>query len=180
MEWYKFYGRKWLMGTIRRDMTREQMSVFTDLMSMCSLCKESEKGIISRGDGIPFERKYIADFIEAPLDLLDETLKIAQETGRIFIDSVGIIYILKWEIFQLVPDDKKRRRKAQDKDNHQGMLPQISPATPLVVQSRLDKNAVEIAKTNRPKVIESLNEDGYGVITPDGEVIRKEIEKERG
>ena len=180
MEWYKFYGRKWLMGTIRRDMTREQMSVFTDLLSMCSLCKESEKGIISRGDGIPFERKYIADFIEASTELLDETLLIAEETGRIHIDKSGIIHILKWEIFQLVPDDKKRRRKTlQDGGNHQGATGQISPATPLVIQSRLDKNAVEIAKTNRPKVIESLNEDGYKVITPDGEILsRSEVEGE--
>lgn len=177
MEWYKFYGRKWLMGTIRRDMTRDQMSVFTDLMSMCSLCKESEKGIISRGDDIPFERQYIADFIECPIDLLNETLSIAERTGRIIIQPNGVIHIIKWEIFQLVPDDKKRRRKKQDRDNHQGQLPQISPATPLVIQSRLDKNAVEIAKTNRPKVIESLTEDGYKVITPDGVVVDKDSEQ---
>jgi hypothetical protein len=180
MEWFKFYGRKWLMGTIRRDMNREQMSVFADLMSMCSLCKEFDKGIISRGDGIPFERQYIADFIEAPLELLNDTLNICVETGRIIIEPTGIIHIIKWEMFQAVPDDKKRRRKpSQDGDNHNRQGSPISPATPLVVQSRLDKNAVEIAKTNRPKVIESLTEDGYKVITPDGEVlIRKEVENE--
>lgn len=177
MEWYKFYGRKWLMGTIRRDMNREQMSVFTDLMSMCSLCKEADKGIISRGDGIPFEKKYIADFIEAPIELLEETLKIAEETGRIHIEPNGVIHVLKWEILQLVPEDKRRKnRKQKDGGNHNQ---QMTPPTPLVIQARSDKNAVEIAKTNRPKVIESLIEDGFKVITKDGEILdRENIENE--
>jgi hypothetical protein len=160
-------------------MNREQMSVFTDLMSMCSLCKEADRGIISRGDGIPFERKYIADFIEAPIELLDETLKIAEETGRIHIDKNGVIHVLKWEILQLVPEDKRRKnRKLKDGGNHNN--PQMTPPTPLVLQSRSDKNAVEIAKTNRPKVIESLTEDGFRVISPDGEILdRSSVENEK-
>lgn len=178
MEWYKFYGRKWLLGTIRMEMTREQMSVFTDLMCMCSMCKESERGVISRGDGIPFELSYISQFIECPMELLQETIRVAVATGRMIVEPNGIIRIIKWEVMQLSPTDKVHKRKQVESNTARQ---QIAPATPLVLQSRLDKNAVEMAKTNRPKVIESLIEDDYKIITPDGEVLdRKKVENENG
>jgi len=119
-DWFMLHSRGWLTGTIR-TMSMEERSIWADLLAMAS--ESRVRGVICRAVNIPYTRKYIADFLQVPIKVLNNTIekcltdKNAQDsTHRIEIDEYGCIHIMNWEKYQTVPEPIKSRSKARQND----------------------------------------------------------------
>ena len=79
--WVKIYVTGWLHGSIRWQMSPEQRSVWADLIALAGECNKG--GRICDNDGRPFPSDYIANQLNIPLELLNETVKMSKDEGRI-------------------------------------------------------------------------------------------------
>lgn len=109
--WFKMHSKGWLTGTIRANLEIEERSVWADLLAMAN--ESRVRGVICRAVGIPYDRTYIANYLDIPLDLLNRTIEKCQddlnmrdELHRIELDKDGCLIITNWDHYQAVPDGK--------------------------------------------------------------------------
>lgn len=93
----KLWTRGWLTGSIRFDLTPAQRSVFLDLLA---LARESRNPPwIQANENMAYPHEWLANQLNIPLSLLEETLRLCVEHGRITENHNGI-KILKFEMYQ--------------------------------------------------------------------------------
>jgi hypothetical protein len=112
--WIKLWTRGWLTGTIRGNMTPAERSVWADLLAMAN--ESRVRGTICRAKGVPYERSYLANYLDVPIELLNSTIekclgdKNAQDDlHRIEVSADGCIVISNWQKYQAKPEGKGKR-----------------------------------------------------------------------
>ena len=101
MHWLKLWTRGWLEGSVRFDLTPAQRSVFLDL---CALARESRNPPwVQANETTAYPHHWLANKLNIPLDLLEETIEICKKQIRISENSTGI-KVLKFEYYQAKPE----------------------------------------------------------------------------
>lgn len=110
MHWLKLWTRGWLEGSIRFDLTPAQRSVFIDL---CALARESRNPpIVQANETTAYPHSWLANKLNIPLDLLEDTLAVCIKQRRLSENSTGI-KVIKFEFYQ----EKGPQRGEEAKDD---------------------------------------------------------------
>lgn len=115
--WVKLFVTGWLHGSIRWQMTPEERGVWADLICMAGEC--SHGGIIADNDGRPFPRQYIANHLNIPIELLEQTIQHCQAEGRIDSNQdgdEGAIKLTNWKTYQSEYERQQPYRKGKSAD----------------------------------------------------------------
>ena len=108
--WIKLWVTGWLHGSIRWQLEPEERSVWADLLCMAGEC--GKEGKICDNDDRPYPRDFIANQLNIPVTLLNQTIAKCMNEGRIEERS-DIIIIINWNNYQSEYD---RVKKYRDKD----------------------------------------------------------------
>ena len=111
MHWLKLWTRGWLEGSVRFDLTPAQRSVFIDLLAMARESRNPPWIQMNENQGYP--HSWIAQKLNVPLDLLEETLELCKKQGRIYENETGI-KIMKFEVYQGIERKSSRKKKQQE------------------------------------------------------------------
>ncbi len=152
--WIKLYTLECLEGSIRYQLSAEERGVWYDLLIFSAICRND--GVISDRDGRAFPHSFIANRLNIPLELLEETLKKCKEEGRLNENGKGIV-ILNWKLYQ---SEYSRLKKYREKSK----------------EPMSDKEKVGMTRSlvnKKPEVaIDVLTKDfGHKVVSKHGEVL---------
>ncbi len=111
----RIYRKSWpydnLFGTLRHELDSAQRGVWNDLLDMAKIGRV-RPGLVSPGVGKAYNHEWLAAFLNTPLELLEESLKLLKETKRITENGAGI-EILNWRRYQTEYDRQKPYREAK-------------------------------------------------------------------
>ena len=110
--WMKLHGT-FLDSSINYEMGLDQQCVFLKLCLFSMRCG-MEPGLIADNDGKPIPTWYIANSIHAPVETVEETIKIGKETERIRENGSGVLEIINWKEYQSEYERQKPYRKRPD------------------------------------------------------------------
>jgi hypothetical protein len=115
--WVKLFITGWLHGSVRWQLTPEQRGTFADLICLAGEC--GKDGAICDNDNRPFPREFIANQLNIPLQLLEETIKECRDEGRIE-DRDDVIVIKNWDTYQSEYERQSQYRKkgVEDPDKY--------------------------------------------------------------
>ena len=113
--WLKLWTRGWLEGSIRFDLAPAQRSVFLDL---CALARESRNPpMVQANKTTAYPHSWLANKLNIPLELLEETLQICKKQDRISENSTGI-KVLKFDHYQ---GEQKRKEQGEEVNKKYGL-----------------------------------------------------------
>ena len=78
MQWLKLYADSFLDGSVSVTMALDEQAVWVKLMCLASNCKVRD-GTLRHGHGLPMPRAFIAERIQAPLEVLNRTIEICRQ-----------------------------------------------------------------------------------------------------
>ena len=110
LTWVKLHVSGWLHGSIRWQLTPEERSVWADLIALAGQCLRG--GRIEDNDGRGFPRDYLANQLNIPLELLEQTIEKCQEEGRIELEK-DVIILTNWKSYQSEYERQKGYRKEE-------------------------------------------------------------------
>lgn len=87
-KWIKVWVDDWLDGSIRKDLNAAETGVWADLLAMAGHSRNP--GIIQFSQGIPYDRRDLANRLRRPLAVLDSTIRKCISEGRITENGDGI------------------------------------------------------------------------------------------
>lgn len=112
--WLRLWTRGWLDGSIRFDMSPEQRSVFLDL---CALARQSRNPPwVQANPQMGYPHEWLAQRLNIPLELLEDTLQVCIQQERIEENGQGI-KVVKFDYYQ---DPAVSRREAKDTKEQEG------------------------------------------------------------
>lgn len=100
-----------LYGSSRFELTSAQRGIWNDLIDLAKLSRV-KPGLIAAGPGMKYPHQYIAGLLNVPIDLLEDALKVLEDTKRIHENSNGI-EIVNWKKYQTDYDRQKPYREAK-------------------------------------------------------------------
>lgn len=111
--WIKLFIKECLIGTIREDLTPSERGLWYDFLILAGYSRVP--GVICANENTPIPHKRIAAILNVPLPLVNQCLKKFKQSGRIKIDTHGLIHILNWEKYQYSDYDRQKiyREKAK-------------------------------------------------------------------
>lgn len=110
--WVKLWVTGWLHGSIRWQLDPSERGVWADLLCLAGEC--GQEGKICDNDGRPYPRDFIANQLNIPQALLDQTIAKCKHEGRLD-DKDEVIVITNWQTYQSEYDRvKKYREKPPD------------------------------------------------------------------
>lgn len=166
----KFFinSKGWLTGSIRQQLNSAERGVWADLLAMAN--ESRFRGTICRAKGIPYQREYLAAYLEIPITLLNSTIEKCSKdenaddpNTRIMFDDTGCIVIANWDKYQISEEEwstKHEELKAQ----------KVVSAE----KSRQNKKTADIQREALTRSINALNTKISRIrysITVDGEVL---------
>lgn len=111
----KIYRKSWpydnLFGSLRFETTSGQRGIWNDLLDMAKLSRV-EPGLISPAPGQAYPHAWLAEFLNVPLKLLNETIELLVKTDRIEENHTGI-RIINWHKYQTDADRQKAWRDSK-------------------------------------------------------------------
>ncbi len=111
----RIYRKSWpydnLFGSSRFELTAAQRGVWNDLLDFAKLSRV-EPGLIAPAPNRSYTHSWLSEFFNIPLELLEESLKVLAETGRVEENGTGI-RILNWHKYQSEYDRQKPYRDAK-------------------------------------------------------------------
>ncbi len=117
--WLKLWSHNWLSGSIRFDCNAEQRSVFVDLLCMAN--ESRNRGIIQANKSTAYPHTWLASTLNIPLDMLEESLRAFESSGRIKENGNGI-EILNFAYYNDILGVKKKKgaktQEEQDPDKY--------------------------------------------------------------
>jgi len=115
MQWLKLYADSFLDGSVSVTMALDEQAVWVKLMCLASNCKVRD-GTLRHGHGLPMPRAFIAERIQAPLEVLNRTIEICRQDRNEFDDrhrieilEDGTIKLTNWDKYQNIPGLRKGR-----------------------------------------------------------------------
>lgn len=114
----RIYRKSWpydnLFGTLRFELSSGNRGIWNDFLDFAKISRV-KPGVIAAGTNTPYSHAWLSQFLNVPLELLDETIKVLIRTDRIKENSHGI-EILNWGKYQTDYDRQKpyrdRKREA--------------------------------------------------------------------
>ena len=97
--WVKLYCDRWLEGTIRED-SPEVRALFIDILALAGSGKYADTGEVKLQNGVGLTQLQLQKLLSMSKFLIRNGLKRLQETGRISINSAGVITIINWTKYQ--------------------------------------------------------------------------------
>jgi len=121
--WVKLWTYESLTGTLRRELTPDERSIWWDFLALAG--ESPEPGYICLYPDIAFTEDQLCKMLNVTSELLSRAKRRLIDTGRIKVNSSnGIIHILKWEEYQSEYDRAEymkeymaKYRKAKSKPN---------------------------------------------------------------
>lgn len=107
--WVKIYTSL-LYSSLNYELTLAEQAVFIKLI--CLAGEYGQDGRIANGEGEAMPHEFIANRINAPVDVLESTIKKCAATNRINENSQGFT-IVKWAEYQSEYDRQKPYRDAK-------------------------------------------------------------------
>lgn len=111
----RIYRKSWpydnLFGTLRHELDSGQRGVWNDLLDFAKLSRV-RPGLIAPKEKTAYKHEWLAAFLNVPLELFEDALKVLKSTDRIKEDGSGI-EILNWEKYQTEYDRQKPYREAK-------------------------------------------------------------------
>lgn len=103
-QWIKLWTAESLRGSIRFDLTPAERGVWYDLLAMAG--ESRTPGIIQATEGVAYPRPWLAQTLNIPLELLEDTLEKLQTTNRISING-DCIHIVNFDYYQARRDENE-------------------------------------------------------------------------
>lgn len=115
LRWRKSWIDENLDGSIRKDLTPAERSVWSDL---CDLCGKSRRwGYVEMSQGIPYAVDDLAHRFHAPIELVQSTIDKCLIEGRLQQDGSGALVVANWGRYQAVPEGKQKPKEdAREKE----------------------------------------------------------------
>lgn len=110
--WIKLYTHGILHGSVSYQLSEAQQAIWVKLLCMAGECNRD--GQISDNDGRPFPHSHIAREIGTSAELLENTLNLCFDEGRIKEDDKGL-HITNWTIYQSEYQRQKPYREGKRK-----------------------------------------------------------------
>ncbi len=114
--WIKMYPVDCLMGSINWQLNLAERCIWYELIYFSAIC--AKPGIIADKDGRPYPHSFLANRLNAPLDIFEQTLKKCIDEGRISENATGI-HITNWTAYQSEYERQKpyrERKKGKEID----------------------------------------------------------------
>ena len=134
--WIKLWVTGWLHGSIRWQLEPSERSVWADLLCMAGEC--GREGAICDNDGRPYPRDFIANQLNIPATLLNQTVAKCKREGRIE-ERDDVIIIANWHNYQSEYDRVKKYRGKPEPTDHQTQLKAASEASTERAKKKLVK-----------------------------------------
>lgn len=96
-QWIKLWTAESLRGSIRFDLTPAERGVWYDLLAMAG--ESRTPGIIQATEGVPYPWPWLAQTLNIPLELLEQTLDKLEKTKRIKLNG-DCIHIVNFDYYQ--------------------------------------------------------------------------------
>jgi len=118
-DWFKFYSKGRLEGSVRVQLTPAERSVWVDLLCFANECRE--RGVIARAPGIPYTREDLATRFGVDLPLLNSTIEKCSmdknktnDKHRIELRPDGTIDLTNWEHYNPSPKKQDKKEEARE------------------------------------------------------------------
>jgi len=109
----RIYRKSWcyqnLFGSLRHELDAAQRGIWNDFLDMAKLSRV-RPGLIAAAEGVPYKHEWLAAFLNVPLDLLNEAIKVLTDSERIVENNNGI-EILNRSKYQTEYDRQKPYRQ---------------------------------------------------------------------
>lgn len=115
--WIKMYPVDCLMGSINYQLDLAERCIWYELIYFSAIC--ATPGVIADKDGRPFPHQFIANRLNAPLDVFERTVQKCVDEGRIVENDTGI-HITNWAAYQ---SEYERQKPYRDKKKTEGAHP---------------------------------------------------------
>lgn len=116
-DWLPLWRNKWLMGSTRWELTPAERSVFIDFLCLAG----ADDGFIRANPSTPYPIEYLAGMLQAPAELIRETIEKCIAVDKITRLEDGILYINSWGDYQLASRSKRKlmeEKKAEEEDRY--------------------------------------------------------------
>lgn len=161
--WFKIYADSWITGSIRKE-TLETRAIFVDLMAMAASGLYGDDGILKCQNGVGYPLNLLSKVLFVSQKRLSKSLKQLSSSGKIDIDSNGIITILNWKKYQSEYDRQSQYRgKTQEKDVTKSYKPSVTKSYTGVVTKSTPEIEKEIEKENTT-TLKKNNDTVFSVI----------------
>ncbi len=98
MPWIKWHY-SFLDSSINYEMDLAQQAIYLKICLYASNCG-NKAGAIADNDGKPIPDWFVANCIHAPVETVQETIKIGLATNRFSQNGTGVIEIINWKYYQ--------------------------------------------------------------------------------
>ncbi len=116
-DWVKLWVKEALLGTIREDLTPEERGTWYDFLLLAG--NSRIPGVICANKTTPMPTKRIAGILNIDTTLVKRCTKKFKESGRITVDSNGVIHIVNWARYQYSDYDRQkpyRQKSSKEKE----------------------------------------------------------------
>jgi len=101
MQYLKMFGYQWLEGSIRVDLDSAGRGVWGDILALASISRRV--GYLERSPGIPYTDKELAEKFRVTMQLLQVTIGLCLQEGRLRQDGNGTYVVSNWDKYQDIP-----------------------------------------------------------------------------
>lgn len=135
-QWVKIHCYDWLEGSIMIDMDISQRYVWSCMIVLGGLTRDGlREGYLERSKGIPYTEQELADKFHCDLSLIQSTIAVCLEEGRLTKYDDNTLYLTNWEKYQSKTEAQLKKeaiKKAgieNKKSNSRGIAAVIQGAT---------------------------------------------------
>ena len=121
-DWIKLWVKEALLGTIREDLAPEERGTWYDFLLLAG--NSRLPGVICANEDTPIPVKRIAGILNISDGLVKRCLEKFKASGRIEVDSKGLIRIVNWGKYQYTDYDRQKpwRQKKSIQERNQKYL----------------------------------------------------------
>lgn len=112
MAWRRSWVDENLEGSIRKDLTPAERSVWADLLDLCA--KSRTWGVIERSAGIPYEFYELTAKFVTPLEIVTSCIEKCLAEGRLQHNGTGSLVVTNWDKYQWLSGRSQNHKGHED------------------------------------------------------------------
>ena len=98
LRWRKSWTWENLQGSIRKDLSPAERSVWADLLDLCGLCRRW--GVVERSEGLPYTDEEFAQMFITPVPVIKSAISKCVAEGRLRRGPAGELVVNHWDKYQ--------------------------------------------------------------------------------
>jgi hypothetical protein len=130
MDWFRFRPEGWFYNGIAMDLNPEQIVAYMGLLSACAMRKSSHDGYIAWDNNTPpthpRHTREMSMMFNCTEDVLKQTIRILVKTGRLEVETNGIMRFIKWDFIYPVANkqgynsgfNNQVKKRIKERDNY--------------------------------------------------------------